>query len=465
MTAHDQPVPLDPGSEMLALSAHGNTRNLIITAIDLLGPFDDHAMTVAARITVQRFPQLRSLLREYRRRGRYHLQWEPGPAADFPVVVSRMKPVSGETADLAEVLKHLSPWIDEPWDLFRRPPAEVHIMNYAENRRVLAAVIHHAGADAVVASEFGKAALLEYQQLVTGADIDADTPTEGLSTSRKRRVSVKTSYWRDLIAKTRLAIRPMFEKPVLPAGSGLPSDMTQHHIKQVLSEEETTAVIAAALRKGCSLLDLLVVCANLAIDRWNDHRRVPPGLLTTSITVNMRGRFQGIDNPNNASLLFFKSTPEQRSDPQELARAIALARIKLFRNQVDRQFHGNIAMMNDSLRILPFRYRRRIVHNIIEHHQYSVAVTLLGAIWPKMRNGRPTLESDLTEVGDLQLTEVHGIGYKLLSSTRVLFIVYAFRQRINVILAASGCLFTREEAESFMNLTLEVLRELTEPPQ
>lgn len=458
-------VPLDPGSEMLALSTFGNTRNLIVTAIDLQGPFNEDAVAHAARRVVQRFPQLRSRLHEYRRNGLYRLAWEPGAPEEFPVVVSPFVPTSGDTPDLAVILAHLSPWLDTPWDLFRRVPAEMHIITYAENRRVVAVVVHHAAADAVVSSEFGKAALLEYQKLVTGTDVDSAVPLQGLSTSRKRQVNIKKNLLRDLIAKARLAISPLLERPVLPVGSGDPGDSAQHHIKRVLSEAETASMVATALKNGQSLLDLLMVCTNLAVDRWNERHNVRPGLVTTSVTVNMRGRFEGIDNPNNASILVFKSTPEQRSDPKELARAMALARIKLLRNQMDRRFHSNIAFMNDSVRVLPFHVRRRIVHFIVEQHQFSVAVTLLGAIWPKIRNGRPSLESDLTEVGELKVTEVHGVGYKLLSRTRILFIVYAFRNRINVVLAASGCLFTRDEAESFMDLTLEILRELSVPSQ
>jgi len=36
---------------------------------------------------------------------------------------------------------------------------------------------------------------------------------------------------------------------------------------------------------------------------------------------------------------------------------------------------------------------------------------------------------------------------------------------MNIILAASACLFTRGEAESFLDLTLDVIRELSAPPK
>jgi hypothetical protein len=41
----------------------------------------------------------------------------------------------------------------------------------------------------------------------------------------------------------------------------------------------------------------------------------------------------------------------------------------------------------------------------------------------------------------------------------LLFIIYVFRNRFNFVLAASASHFTRAEAESFMDLVLEMLRE------
>lgn len=84
-----------------------------------------------------------------------------------------------------------------------------------------------------------------------------------------------------------------------------------------------------------------------------------------------------------------------------------------------------------------------------------MAVTLLGVVWPKIENGKLTAETCLTRAGDLTMMEVHGIGYKLLSNTPILLIVYVFKNRLNFVLAAAGSLFTREESELFMDLIMK----------
>ena len=61
----------------------------------------------------------------------------------------------------------------------------------------------------------------------------------------------------------------------------------------------------------------------------------------------------------------------------------------------------------------------------------------------------------LTSTGDLSITEVHGVGYKLLSSTPLLLIVYSFRGRLNLVLHATGTLFTRRESDEFMDIMMK----------
>lgn len=88
-----------------------------------------------------------------------------------------------------------------------------------------------------------------------------------------------------------------------------------------------------------------------------------------------------------------------------------------------------------------------------------MAITLLGVVWPEMKNGKPTLDSYPTFVGETQVSEVYGTGYKPMTSTPLLLIVYSFLKKLNLILAVSGSLFTREEAEDFMDLFMCTLQE------
>ncbi len=459
MRMEEAPVKLDAISEMMALSSCGNTKNILITALEVKGRLDEEAMTLAARLATRKFPRLVSCVKEVWERGRHHLVWDRRPDSELPVRISEAEPANGSSNSLDRFLDHMTPHLDRDWDLFTEPVAEFHMVRLAKDHHIIAPVIHHVACDAGVASEFGKEFLVNYHEILTGQRPEAICQPHAISTARKRLVRVKKPKLRDSLANVRDVLTRPMERPILPAGNGLPHDPRQHHIKKVLSAEETEEINRAASRSGASLVDMLVACANRVVDEWNRARNVPPGVLTTAISVNMKSRYRAFDDVNNSGLLFFKSRPRDRQDISAFARSIALARIKQLRNQMDYRFFQDISRMTSVVRVFPFRVRRRIVNFLANMHQLSLAVTLLGVIWPSSRNGKPTPDSCLTSAGDLAIREIHGLGYKLLSSTHLLLIVYAYRNRLNFVLSSAASLFTREETEAFLDLLMKHLLE------
>jgi hypothetical protein len=356
---------------------------------------------------------------------------------------------------LKNFLHRIAPALDRNWDLFNEGPAEFHIIRLAKDHHILAPVIHHIASDAGTASEFGRAVLAHYHELLTGQQPNWACEQHAMSGARKRRVELRGPNLKDFFVELREAFTHLFEKPELPIGNGSPTDRSQHHIKRVLLEDETEQIGKLCTDKGVSLVDVLLAGTNLAIDEWNEARNAPPGMLTTSMSVNMKGRFRGLERANNSALMFFKSKPEQRKDLAAFARAIALTRIKFFRNHMDYKFVQNVSKMTSSLRMLPFHLRRRAVNFLMGRHQFSAAVTLLGVVWPETKNGKPTANTCLTHTGGISVDEVHGVGYKLLSNTPILLIVYAFRNKLNLVLHVSGTLFTSGESDAFMDIVMK----------
>jgi Condensation domain len=455
----DTSARLDALSEMMALSSYGNTKNIIVTAVETRGSFEEEAMSLAIQQAAKSFPRLASCVKEVRERGRYHLVWDPRPDLELPVKFSEVQETDGSASGLDSFLRHMAPRLDRDWDLFTEPTAEVHVVRLAKDHHIVAPVIHHVASDAGVASEFGKEFLVNYHEILTGQRPNAVCQPHCMSTTRKRLVRIKKPRLRDHLVNARQAVARVFERPTLPAGNGLPEDQRQHHIKRVFSPEQTERINKAASQNGASLVDLLVAAANRAVDEWNHDRNIPPGILTTSISVNMKSRYRDLNNGNNSGLLFFKSRPSERVDTSAFARSIALARIKQFRKQMDFKFVQNVSRMTTALRAFPFGIRRRLVSHLVNKHQLSIAITVLGVIWPTVKNGKPTADSCLTHTGDLAIKEVHGLGYKLLSNTHLLLIVYAYRNRLNFVLSASASVFRRQEAQAFMDLLMGYFQE------
>jgi hypothetical protein len=451
---------LDPNSEMIALATFDNTKNIFLIAMEIKGPFDENLFKPSVIATLEGFPELRCCLWETRKNGRHYLYWHPRPDVEFLTSISDLKDLDASTPILDAVLKHLAPRLDRDWDLFNETPGEAHLLRASKDHYVVVALVHHAVFDAATVAELGRRFFLQYRELVTGVKDDLPGLTnQSVSTSRKRTVKVRRRKWEDIVYSGRLAIEPLISRPPLPAGTGAPTDRKQHHIKRVLSEEETVRLTMSTQKSGGAFMDILVAYSNLAIERWNSHRSIETGKITTSVTMNIRGRYAGLDHLNNVSALFFESRPDDREDPKKLVHSISIHRIRQFRKQMDLRLYENVSRMIACANVFPFRVRRRIVHNITQKHQWSIAIILLGILWPEMKNGKPTLDSYPTCVNQTQVCEVFGTGYKTMTSTPLLLIVYSFMKKINIILTASGSLFTREEAEAFMDLFMRELRE------
>jgi hypothetical protein len=450
---------LDPASEGMVLATYGNTKNLLITAMEVRGPVDIERTRKAIAQVLVDYPQLGSVIREVKWNGRKRLAWEPRPDLEFPVYISSMKSKESFPSVLDALLQYLSPNLDRDWDLFRELPGELHLIRLSEDYHIAATAIHHAAAVPEVATEIGRRIFLRYYELETGEPCPIGAEVDSLSTARKRITPARRhSKWEAIAFAAKQALVPFTMKSALPVGGGSPADSGQYHPKRVLTEEETGRIISSALKKRTSLVDLLVASSNIAIDRWNARRNVQTGTITTAMTVNMRGRRPNA-GLNNSSTLFFKSQPEERRDRREFARSISLSRISQFRRQMDFQLLDMLSRITDMLRFLPFSARRRITHYILNKPRFSIAITHLGVVWPVFKNGKPTGDSYPTSLGEVSIPEVHGVGYKLLSSTPLVLIVYAYRRRLNFVMATSAALFTREEAEAFMDLFMGVLSE------
>lgn len=451
------PMIVDPLSEMLALSTYGNTKNLIITLLQMRGPFDTGAYRAALGRVSDTFRELRSCLKEVKSKGRYRLVREHRPDLELPMKIYELPKLDLSAPGIDAFLESFREDLDRSWDIFSEPPAALHLLKQGSDRHIAGLVMHHSAGDAAVASEVGREIIYEYCRSLYGDRPPEAESMPSVSTATKRRARKRKQTLSDFTYRTKLSLIPLKPSHVLPVGSGRADDQRQHHVKRVLTEEETTHVVRGSLKKRLSLIDLLVVCANSAVDIWNTERNIQPGTLTASMTINMRGRFQGLDTPNTSGLLYFETRPEERKNPAEFARLITLSRIKQFRRHMDLHFYENVKRMNSSLRLLPFRLKRPMVHRLMQRHQLSVAVTLMGVIWPEIKRGKPTGDSFGVSFHDTIMEEVHGLGYKLLSNTHVLLIVYIFRKRLNLVLAASACHFTRQEADAFLDVVRKQL--------
>ncbi len=449
---------LGASSEMLALSSSDHVKNILVCLIEVIGALNVDKIFYAARKTADKFPQLHSVLNEVKIKGLHYLEWEPTGPNKLPVFFHDLSRENLNSDSMEKVLVTLSTRLDRDWNLLNEVSSEFHCIKVSDNRFLFGWLIHHAAGDAALASDVGQETVLVYSESIHGSKSDLTFESLSLSGSRKKLTVRKKRRLGDHFKDVRQTFQNLFLKPTVPLGNGDKSNPQQHHAKRVFLEDESANIQSRIRSKGLSLIDTLVAASHYAIDEWNLERGVNPGFLTSSVSVNMRGRFRGLDRQNSSSLIFFESSPEKRLDSTGFLKSLAIRRIHHFRNQEDLKLDDNIRNMMNAVRILPYNLRKKLVGFITNRHEFSVAVTLLGVIWPMGEKGRLTSDSAFTEIGGLQVEEVIGIPYRMLSKTRTLLVLYIFRNRLNFVLSTSASLMTKEENQAFLDLIIDKLK-------
>ncbi|MFH0960654.1 MAG: hypothetical protein V1897_18360 [Pseudomonadota bacterium] len=448
---------LDAISEMLALSSLAAKKNIIFSGLELKGPMNVQAMIEGVRRAAKRFPNFQSTLEEIKIKGRFHLISKFNPGMKLPSGFHELKIADESATLLNNVLYTLSHRLDRDWDLSKESPLESYLIRVSDEHHVLATFNHHWAGDVGSLMEYGQALMAKYHELVKGEKPHWENQPLAISSSKKRQVENRRAKKQAWLENARETLSGFLKSPSIPKGSGEPNDDRQFHVKRVLSPSDSRNLTHRTGLTRALLPDRLTAATHFAVDQWNWQRGISPGKLTSSMTVNMRGRYKALNNPNNSALIFLNSTPSERTDSNKFCRSLARQRMKCFRAQTDFSYYQKLERFNNTVRMLPFHLRRRVVSFIMDKHEVSVAITLLGVLWPLMENGRASGETFLEKTGDLVMTEVHGLGYKLASSTRLLLVAYIFRGQFNMILTSSATLFTRQESELFIDLIIKNL--------
>jgi len=458
--------PLDIISDTMALTSFNNTKNIILMAGEIVGRFDEQAFKLAVRGTAVEFPALASVLNQTRNGSRFHLFREHHPELEIPVFTNDIGHLPNARPDFHSLVLHLTPRLDRNWDLWKEPPIEIHVLRSSREHFILAFMIHHAVADAAMALRIITEILVRCHNLVTGEQPTCLSMPHVFSTSRKRSQANPGKFrWKDFLSQLRRDLAYRKQRPVQPLGTGNKGDLREWHVKRVLSLHDSSAVLDHFSNGEAHFVDNLVACANMALDKWNQVRNVPPGLITTAVTVNMRERFGGEEEKNYSSVIFFRSTAEERGDHATFARLLAEARRKQMSTRVDLSVRKSISRAARFFSLFPLWIRRRIAHSFMQHQRYSFAVGFLGVVWPELKEQAFGEDSCLVRLGDSDIVDVHGTGYKLAGNASLNLYAYIYRRRLHLVLASPAAVLTEQECENFMEVLVSGIAHAVHSPQ
>ncbi len=453
-----EPVKLDTISELMALSSVGNTKNIIMMGVEARGPFDEAAFRAAVKEASKVLPVITSHLNEIRENGRYFLFRKFNPELELNVTVSDVEISDGPEKSFNTLVKHLTPRLERNWDLLHELPVEIHVLRLEPQHVLLGFIFHHSAADAAMALRVVSETLGQYDAIVTGQESGWTTMPYVFSTSKKKASKPGKASLKYMLSQLIRTLKELKKQPVRPEGTGKANDLTEWHLRKVFSIEDTDAVFDNCSKASVRVVDHILACSNLALDEWNKARNTPPGIITSVVTVNMRERFGGEDERNYSSSIFLRSTPQDRKDPVEFARALAERRKKQLTRQTDLLVRKSFSMAAAFFTLFPFAIRSRAADLFMRTQRFSVAIGFLGVVWPEHEGGRFTEDSPMRRAGEFEIVDVHGTGYKLAGNAQINLYSYLYGKRLYVVLSASASLLSKEEAEDFLRLLARRIR-------
>ncbi|MBI5251815.1 MAG: hypothetical protein HY912_20165 [Desulfomonile tiedjei] len=450
---------LDGMAELMVLSNYGSAKNIILFGMGLEGQLDESAMQGALIKALDGFPHFLSGVRECRYMGSNRLMWSDQKDLVPVLQVSDLEIPDESLSFEDRLLAHLDGSLNKDWDLLRTVPTEFHVLHHSQGRHSFIGLVQHAAADAWTISRFIKRLLGGYHEIMSGQ------PPPWQSEGVRRHLPVKgrsktdSELWRHLLFLIRKGLMPSIREQYFPKISHNGNGRAEHHIKVVLPTDESRNIINRAARENFTPLDVVIGGVNTAIDEWNRALYIPAGIITTGLTVQMRRRHGPTDAPVNSSAILLKSNPTQRADHASFGRFISVQRVSRFRSRMDVSISQAALSLAKAVRLLPLAMRRKAVHYFLGRPMCSVLVTWLGNGWSGAQGRRFTTDLLARKVGDLEVSEIHGIGHALALKAPIRVWGGLFRERFNLVFTLGGEHFTRPEAESFVERALRTVIE------
>ena len=402
-------VPLDPTSEILLAWERDGFPQTAWSAFSFKGSCDVTALQTALQNKLSLRPVFQSHLVARTRTFLQTYQWR---IADdpCPLEVTDLRDTEKRPDDMEQWLEQrLAPTLKRNWrDLATAYPVRFILLLLPENYGFFVIVWHHAAIDGGGLYDFLRDLFSEYHRLVKGKDPEW-ARVAGLHAQAGNIEEVRPPRWGSFFKE---AITQMIKYPPHDPAQVISSpsassgrNMIRHYIDDPVLQK---ALRERARRDGGTFSDLCLAAAKLALQEWNEGRGKPPRVMHHWLAVNQRlrqARTQTSMQSNPLIAVDIPSLPADRKDPQALLRHVINRRVRMLDGGFDVALHRVANGIMRAGRIMPISIRYPAVRLIMDH-KLSFFLSNLGVVWPRIENGKPTGETAVRYVGDMELVDV-----------------------------------------------------------
>ncbi len=298
-------------------------------------------------------------------------------------------------------------------DVRREFPFRCYLVRVADDQYIFSILFHHSVMDPAKAYRLVTRMLEGYHERVKGVRPEwADSL--GMAALVRKEGFVKPiplgrfareQVYDVLVKNPEKSIANIRTKRILPVADC----MGRISIRYVLDDEKLLAGLTERARRNeATVNDLIFACARRVISRWNVERGETVDKFRFMLITSLTGRMPLGDN-TGAGLagLNFVSGGHKDADLDTLIRYFRDVRKDQLGRGIDVQFYNTLRHIVQTTRVLPLEKRLALVRRIIERIGCTFYLSNLGTVWPRIENGRQTMDSVILGAGDFVIDDIH----------------------------------------------------------
>lgn len=412
-------IPMDPFSEIGLFAETKHYPKTDFTQMEFKGPLDVGALCEAYEEAVSMVPIFNSNLVFGRDGLQFIPYWQVNRDKKNTLHYQDCRHIAKEPFDPMEFLDIVhGERMRRSIDLSEEFPFKGFLFHIFDDRYIFSIRYQHSAMDPLKGYYVFSAMLAKYHEKVKGqrpAWADAlgmasfgHKPKHGKNKVPKKIRNYFVVERASDIAKRYLEqgkITPIESEKVLPFKEAI----GRHSLRFIFDDPKIIEGFAArAAASNTRVNDLLLTVMQRQLSEWNRDRGVDRSCFRLMLVSSLKGRMElAQDVGAGISGISFVTGGIGQLDFDEMMQWFGRRRIELLKEKFDVRFNKWASLYIQNTRMLPFAVRRRIWRQVLKRIHLSVYLSNLGVMFPKIVDGRPTLDSAVLGAGDFVISDIH----------------------------------------------------------
>ncbi len=413
-------TPVDPFTEIMLCRDSDAYPCTDFTQLQFRGPIDLDAMAESWEEALKLVPMFSSHL-GVERRGVFELPvWQYDDRVRNPLRVDDCRHLASEPFDPMEFsMEYHRDRMQRRMDLEREFPFKGHLLRIFDDRHILSVVYQHSVVDPYKAFKVLTRLLELYHERVKGERPEWAETIGMTALARKREPlwvaprSTMFTFPRDVFRnfrrwnKSRGPVR--FSQIATREILDFRQVKGRYGLRAVIDDAALfESLLARAKRNGATLNDLLLAVALRCITRWNRDNAAPAEYFRLLLASSLKGRTEVPETVGTGlSGLTFAVRGNENGDLDESIGFFRNYRRSILENKLDIKAYAWMSQWYSIMRVLPLKIRMRYLAPMLTSPRVCFSLSNIGVMWPRIEDGRPTLDSAVLGAGDLVIEDMH----------------------------------------------------------